>query len=131
MNFLPSADQILVLGQGGRIVESGTFEQLQRAGGYVQTLTVSNQPEKDDATGSEERGEEPAKHRLPQAPVTVQESNDKRRQVGDFTIYRYYFSHVGTPLVFVLLLLEVIWAFFDSFPSKSWFVILAQSADED
>jgi ATP-binding cassette subfamily C (CFTR/MRP) protein 1 len=51
-------------------------------------------------------------------PKQLDEENDTRRQRGDSTIYRYYFSSTGAGFMIVLLVLEIIWAFLESFPSK-------------
>ncbi|TIC95348.1 ABC transporter C family member 8 [Colletotrichum higginsianum] len=53
----------------------------------------------------------------------VEEQDDKRRQLGDWSVYGYYFGSVGTVLVAIMLFLQVTWAFFSTFPTiwlKFW-----------
>jgi ATP-binding cassette subfamily C (CFTR/MRP) protein 1 len=52
-----------------------------------------------------------------ETPQQQEEPNDVRRQRGDSTVYRYYFSSTGVPFMVTLLGLEIIWAFLGSFPS--------------
>lgn len=47
----------------------------------------------------------------------IDTKDDKRRQVGDSTVYRYYFGSIGKVFLLTLLALEVGWAFLESFPS--------------
>lgn len=48
----------------------------------------------------------------------VEVKDDKRRQTGDSTVYKYYFGSIGTVSIVTLLVLEVVWAFLQSFPSR-------------
>lgn len=48
----------------------------------------------------------------------VEVKDDKRRQTGDSTVYKYYFGSIGTVFIVTLFVLELIWAFLQSFPSK-------------
>jgi hypothetical protein len=47
----------------------------------------------------------------------VIEQEDRRRQLGDATVYKYYFSSVGTVLVVLMIVFELLWTFFSTFPS--------------
>lgn len=49
----------------------------------------------------------------------VESKEDKRRQLGDSTVYKYYFGSIGKFLIITLVALELVWAFLQSFPSKS------------
>lgn len=48
----------------------------------------------------------------------VEVKDDKRRQTGDSTVYKYYFGSIGTVFIATLLVLEIVWGFLQSFPSK-------------
>lgn len=50
-------------------------------------------------------------------PVKEQEP-DERRQLGDRTVYRYYFGSIGYAFLGTLIILEIVWAFLESFPSS-------------
>ncbi|TKW50552.1 Canalicular multispecific organic anion transporter 1 [Colletotrichum tanaceti] len=49
----------------------------------------------------------------------IEELEDKRRQLGDWSVYGYYFGSVGIVLVAIMLFLQVTWAFFSTFLTKS------------
>jgi ATP-binding cassette subfamily C (CFTR/MRP) protein 1 len=119
----------------GRITESGTFAQLRCSGGYVQSLlqnsdtgTSSDDDESLDKDADEVAVEEEVAKKKQQqqqqqqqhkANESKDDSDDARRQLGDGTVYRSYFDSVGVKYVVILLLLEVVWGFLQSFPSES------------
>lgn len=53
------------------------------------------------------------------SPAIRPADQDKRRQLGDATVYKYYFGSIGVPFALTLLVLEVVWAFLQSFPCES------------
>lgn len=97
ISHLSSADHIIALGKDGKIVEQGTFAVLNSAAeGYIRSLAVQESVEDESA---KEMAKEATEFLLSAPkPVQVLESakDDKSRQLGDFTIYRYYFRIVGT-----------------------------------
>lgn len=115
MNLLPWADQIVALGKDGRIAEQGTFAELNtRDGSYVQSFALQQA-----ARGLEEKETEPVgiyKLGTNQA-ATGDTVGDKSRQMGDFSVYKYYFAATGRPAMIIFWSLEVIWAFLETFPS--------------
>ncbi|UZP45665.1 hypothetical protein NXS19_013477 [Fusarium pseudograminearum] len=125
-DFLTSADHIICLSKEGEISEQGSFQTLKKANGYIQSLLDDKErhsnPEasgkviKEDAVKQTEK----PKH---ETPKQQEESTDSRRQRGDSTVYRYYFSSTGGLFMVTLLGLEIIWAFLGSFPTiwlKFW-----------
>ncbi|KAH7198229.1 P-loop containing nucleoside triphosphate hydrolase protein [Fusarium flagelliforme] len=122
-NFLPAADHIICLSKEGNISEQGSFRSLQNAGGYVQSLLEG----KKTYEASEDTIEEDVIEQTNQPKQTVSkqqdEQEDSRRQRGDSTVYRYYFSSTGGLFMVALLGLEIVWAFLESFPTiwlKFW-----------
>lgn len=118
VGFLPSADLIVSLTRDGTISQKGTFSQLQHAEGYVKSLLVSRQESTSDEDIHDDEEDVPPRTDAKPAAVAAKQ-DDKRRQLGDSTIYRYYFSNIGIWFVIGLLGLEVGWAFLESFPSTS------------
>ena len=118
-NFLPAADHIICLSKEGNISEQGSFRSLKNAGGYVQSLLE----DKPTHEVSENTGEEDVIEQTTQPKQTASkqhdEQEDSRRQRGDSTVYRYYFSSTGGLFMVALLGLEIVWAFLESFPSLS------------
>jgi ATP-binding cassette, subfamily C (CFTR/MRP), member 1 len=117
---LPSADYIIALGSNGEVIEQGTFEELNKSNGYVRSFSVQQSKEQFQNT-------EPAgKATLGPMPTSalVDAMDDKKRQLGDFTVYMYYFRTLGKTVSFLFLFFAASHGFFYSFPSKpnSWLV---------
>lgn len=111
---------IIVL-EGGKVAEKGSFEDCRKARGYVSSLMSTNTEDQDESTSESEKL---ADRTASDAPVekstkVLKDQEDKRRQLGDWSVYGYYFGSVGAFLVAILMVLEVTWAFFSTFPSKS------------
>lgn len=123
-SFLSSADLVICLSKEGRISQQGTFHDLENAGGYVHSL-LKNKPQDSSIEASEITSEHGNIEQVPKStqgtPQQLDEENDTRRQRGDSTVYRYYFSSTGSSFMIVLLVLEIIWAFLESFPSMLCF----------
>jgi len=119
---MPSADLIVALGKDGTVTEQGSFVHLSRSGGYVEELLRSHAESSNDsespASAISTKEELPQKRSTMPAKVPAAKPEDKRRQLGDFTVYRYYFGSIGTPLLAVLILLELLAAFFSTYPSQ-------------
>jgi hypothetical protein len=118
-NFLPAADHIICLSKDGDISEQGSFCSLENAGGYVQSLLEGNTTHEALENTSEEDVIEQTSQPKQTVPKQQDEQEDSRRQRGDSTVYRYYFSSTGGLFMVALLGLEIVWAFLESFPSRS------------
>mgnify|MGYP005988735669 CR=1 FL=1 len=109
---------VLVLNRDGTPQESGSFAEISKSGGYLQALQASFM--ETTAEGSSERHQPRRVEAAPKHGPTARPANqDKRRQLGDATVYKYYFGSIGVPFALTLLVLEVVWAFLQSFPCKS------------
>ena len=113
---------ILVLSRDGTPQDSGSFAAVSKSDAYVQTLQASaiEEPTERRVEKRQSGGAEVAPKNTPMPRPADQ---DKRRQLGDTTVYRYYFGSIGIPFVLTLLVLEVVWAFLQSFPCKFYAVI--------
>jgi ATP-binding cassette subfamily C (CFTR/MRP) protein 1 len=111
---LPSADYIIALGSSGDIVEQGTFEELNKTNGYVRSFSV--QQSKQQAQHTEPAG----KFTLGRMPTSAlaDAMDDKKRQLGDLSVYMYYFRALGKTVSFLFLFFAAAHGFFYSFPSK-------------
>ncbi|KAM0225506.1 hypothetical protein ACHAQD_001442 [Fusarium lateritium] len=124
--FLSSADLVICLNKEGRISEQGTIHDLENADGYVHSL-LTNKTNDSSIETSELTPEHDDTEQAPKSaqgtPKKLDEENDTRRQRGDSTVYKYYFSSTGSLFMIALLVLEIIWAFLESFPTiwlKFW-----------
>ncbi|CAM1511520.1 Fc.00g090330.m01.CDS01 [Cosmosporella sp. VM-42] len=124
VSFLSSADLLLVLNLDGHISEQGTFDNLRKNSPYLQAL-LKDTTHSTSSTHEDEPEEnvESVEAKSPSEDQQVEGHHDKRRQLGDSTVYRYYFGSIGTAFLVTLLVVEVIWAFLESFPTvwlKFW-----------
>ncbi|UKZ85058.1 uncharacterized protein TrAFT101_000933 [Trichoderma asperellum] len=121
VDFLASADYIIALGREGKITEQGSFERLSVADGYVRALMASKSiVASTDASQDEKISEIADQASVPKVEYKakqVEVKHDKRRQTGDSTVYKYYFGSIGTVFIVTLFVLELIWAFLQSFPT--------------
>ncbi|KAL6836447.1 P-loop containing nucleoside triphosphate hydrolase protein [Trichoderma sp. SZMC 28015] len=123
VEFLASADLIIALSREGKIIEQGSFSQLLASDGYVQSLAakqaIASSPEvHQDEVISESRAEATAP-KVEYKAKQVEIKDDKRRQLGDSTVYKYYFGSIGPIFIITLLSLEIVWAFLQSFPNSN------------
>lgn len=134
VNFLPSADLIIALDKDKNICESGSFEQLRSTGGYLQGLLVSYEDDANDDIAPAEPEKESDETTTP--PVTkaakeAAEQEDKRRQVGDWSVYMYYFDNVGFFATLAFVFTELVWAFLSTFPSTLINYVLWNAAESN
>ncbi|CZR37033.1 uncharacterized protein FPRO_02707 [Fusarium proliferatum ET1] len=123
VDFLSSADHIICLNKDGKISEQGTFSDLKDTGGYVHSLLRDGVHRDEVSTLATDNIKEQASKKAQAPPKQQANEEDMRRQRGDSTVYRYYFSSTGGLFMIVLLVLEIIWAFLESFPTiwlKFW-----------
>ncbi|KAF3102920.1 hypothetical protein TWF706_005048 [Orbilia oligospora] len=117
VNLLRHADKIIVLSSDGTILEQGSFSELVEAeGGYVKEASklldenAMKQPTEDQDTESSPQPSQPEKR-------SADTLEDPKRQSGDWSLYSYFFSRVGTKVTIAFIILEMLWAFFSAFPT--------------
>lgn len=116
VQYLRSADKIVVLGQGGIIEEQGSFDEVNSGNGFVQSLMLRNGTpflQKETVTFPEK----------PEILEAIRKSiarNDDNlnRRTGDFSIYQYYFKSIGWRHGLFYLGLSTCYIFFYKFPRK-------------
>ena len=135
ISYLPIADNIIVLDSNGSILEEGTYGNLlNKKDGYVHGLHREHKIEgrmpipsisvTDDINPSESNSagkEFKADTEGIKTAEDAQDSNNAKamaRVKGDFGIYVYYLSCLGSALTFAFFLFQVSFAFFTVFPSK-------------
>ncbi|KAF4845765.1 ABC transporter atnG [Colletotrichum siamense] len=133
VGFLSQADLIIALGDG-QVLEIGTFAECLESDGYVKSLAALEAGSGDEVTSSEPPIDTSSNTTGNETAKTSAETEDKRRQLGDWSVYNYYFGSVGAILVAVMLLLQMSWAFFSTFPTvwlKFWTDHNVDNADSD
>ncbi|KAF2788594.1 hypothetical protein K505DRAFT_366344 [Melanomma pulvis-pyrius CBS 109.77] len=103
IRHLPFADHIIALGIDGTIVEQGSFEMLKSNMKYIESLGL--EATKHAGEVDNEISENQVKDRpQPHEGNTIQEAlNDRSRQLGDFKVYKHYFSTMSKLLIFSLI----------------------------
>ncbi|KAI8275314.1 ABC transporter atnG [Colletotrichum sp. SAR11_240] len=129
VGFLSQADLIIALGDG-QVLEIGTFAECLESDGYVKSLATIEPGSGDEVTSSEPPIDTSSNTTGKETAKTAAETEDKRRQLGDWSVYSYYFGSVGAILVLVMLLLQMSWAFFSTFPTV-WLKFWTDHADSD
>jgi ATP-binding cassette, subfamily C (CFTR/MRP), member 1 len=112
------ADRVSVLGKDGTISEEGSFEELVNMGGYISSVFESGIREAKDNTGtntSQSDIDAISVQNGIKEPKKQADRIDKRRQLGDNTVYRFYFSSLGPVFVAILFAVEVSNAFLSCF----------------
>ncbi|KAK6085810.1 ABC multidrug transporter [Seiridium cupressi] len=115
---LSMADQIMTLGKEGTVIELGSFAELTRREGYVSSIYQSSQRViGDGGTFDDPKDDEPIN--APKNGLLARKPGpaDKRRQLGDNTVYLFYFSALGPVFTAILLIVEFSNAFLQTFPT--------------
>lgn len=113
---LPYADHIVALGKDGVIAEQGSFDDLNRAGGYVASFTLPP-PDWDY-----ELDMAPATKYVYSPPATATQATEAiaaeaSRRTGDVSIYLYYVGSVGWITTIIFAVAMTGFTFCISFPS--------------
>lgn len=120
---LPYCDHIIALGKEGKIIEQGSFEKLNRSGGYVSGFDL---PEPDwDFTPEKHVYEAPPRYteRVSERVTEEDIQAETNRRTGDAAIYLYYVRSVGWIPTLIFIVSITIFIFGQSFPTiwvKMW-----------
>ncbi|KAK7953218.1 multidrug resistance-associated [Apiospora saccharicola] len=95
---LPEANLILALKENGEIVEQGSFSELNIPGSYIHTLEVKLQKkeqELEDAPVDEADSIDEKTKEVMEVEEKTETEIDETRQLGNWSIYRYYGHALG------------------------------------
>ncbi|KAF2001413.1 multidrug resistance-like protein [Amniculicola lignicola CBS 123094] len=123
VNLLPYSDHIIALSSEGVIAEQGSFQDLTATDGYVRQFYSEHLDNHAITEGLSEAPSSAGKD-TPSANVTPADASvDKLRQLGDWSVYNYYFKTIGWLTTTLFLFLALCWAFFQTFPTVwlKWF----------
>ncbi|KAF1946029.1 P-loop containing nucleoside triphosphate hydrolase protein [Clathrospora elynae] len=113
VKHLPHADHIIALGVDGRIVEQGTYEQLEANRSYVRSLNIQSKAtltvQSDFPTVSKVL--EPSTDLI----TTEVDFGDRQRKLDDFTAYKRYLSTLGPISLLFFAILSLSAAFCNNF----------------
>ncbi|KAK7402406.1 hypothetical protein QQX98_011848 [Neonectria punicea] len=107
---LPTADHIIALDADGTVIEQGTFQDLKKNNKYVQSLGVWQGDETPRSQIEEPEEEQAATMPKPSSNAIKTVLDAKSRQMGDWSIYKHYFSSSGLPATSLLILSGALYA---------------------
>jgi ATP-binding cassette, subfamily C (CFTR/MRP), member 1 len=91
---LPLADLLLAMDETGRVVEQGTFKELNAAGNYIQSLQVKLLEEQGHTADSDESTAGSTNESMTSIPAATA-TTDQARKTGDWDTYKYYTRALG------------------------------------
>ncbi|KAF2020289.1 ABC transporter [Aaosphaeria arxii CBS 175.79] len=121
---LPYCDHIVALSSDGSIAEQGTYDKLNRSGGYVSSFDLP--PPDWDFSPSKHLYEAPPKYteRANSAKITEDDIQaEANRRTGDAAIYLFYVRSVGWVPTIIFIVSITIFIFGQLFPTwwvKEW-----------
>ena len=113
---LPSADHIIALGEGGTVVEEGTFKDLMENQKYVHSLGVkiATASSVSSDTDDGDKKQEVVAPRSKSSAINTA-LDDRSRQTGDWSIYVHYFSTTSTICLVSMVLTGIFYGFATNF----------------
>ena len=124
----PFANTIVVLGEGGKILEQGSFDDLKSQRGYLSS-TFSQQSNQNLSVNIKSKSEEGVSTILTEtarlldaALPTGVKQGDLQRRDGDTSIYKFYLKSAGWLSPSIIIAMMTILAFCDGFSSKPYFL---------
>jgi ATP-binding cassette, subfamily C (CFTR/MRP), member 1 len=131
---LPHADHIIVLSKEGRILEQGTFAELNSTGGYVSTFNLKSadwtltgdnifpsETASDQSSIDKDLNKEKSVDLISVQGQDESEpaADDASRRTGDTAVYMYYISAVGWVPTAVFIFCMCAFVVCYSYPSKN------------
>lgn len=122
VKHLPSADYIIVLGEGS-ISEQGSYVELVSQHGYVRNLGLNDCSDRNSSSRdsiSEKSVPKSATqilHKIVTKELIVESTADASRQAGDKKVYRHYLQSMGWLSAAGCLVSAVFLGFFSNFPT--------------
>ncbi|KPM39265.1 ABC transporter C family member 3 [Neonectria ditissima] len=116
--YLRFADHVIALGENGSLVGQGSFADLVAQG----HLTTDLQHDTESHMAPEEVSG-PLIEQAPRPAIAEPKVSEKSRQIGDFTVYRYYFTSISNWAITVFVFACCCYGFTSNFPTvwlKYW-----------
>jgi ATP-binding cassette subfamily C (CFTR/MRP) protein 1 len=125
------ADHIIVMGDGGRIIQQGSFLMLRTDNEFLHT---SKHRTESSHQADHDNGDLRAIQNLStDFEINSDLQEDLARQTGDTAVYRYYAASIGWKLISVMILTGICFAFGKTFPQVwvLWWVGDGDLKDKD
>ncbi|PHH87336.1 hypothetical protein CDD83_8998 [Cordyceps sp. RAO-2017] len=131
VDLLPEADHIIALGRDGCVADSGSYAHLSQESEYIKSLAV-REVQAANHDGAHQANSAPARLSMEGEEPPAEAPEDMKRRLGDASIYRYLFHHIGLRRVLLFCFYECGWAVFSTIgPVWLKFWAAASMAGED
>lgn len=117
VNYLSSANKIIVLDNQGSIEQLGSFAELQAVNGFMKDLQL---PQDSSPATIDEKGDcKESKESESTSPSASKSAKEEvsQRQTGDFSLYRFYLASIGPVLAISFILLAALYISLGTMPS--------------
>lgn len=123
---VPYADQIILLNEQGQLQYAGSVDDLKENPDYKwllgDSVAKANIRSK-EGIAKNKRKSEPSTNSAPDAVAAAELTGalqtDAARQMGDSAVYKFYLESAGWPTIIAFTIGIIVFAFCDSFPSRS------------
>lgn len=127
------ADLIIALDASGQVSEQGSFDQLRKAGGYVESLATRHKfDSRSEKFGREEGPDRSSRKRTVTTTSTSAEDTFMRPR-GELATYKYYFSAIGwrkSLISFSMIILSTIFTKSTELVLNYWTAAVAKRGNE-
>ncbi|KAK5989625.1 ABC multidrug transporter B [Cladobotryum mycophilum] len=133
VDLLPEADHIIAFGKDGHLAGSGNFDQLSKSSEYIKSLGVRDNSDSSSG-GIGGNPDSLAELSLGDEPTNTEALEDISRRLGDASIYKYLYSHIGLWRMLLFALFQCGWAVFSTIGPvwlKFWAAANASGKDND
>jgi ATP-binding cassette subfamily C (CFTR/MRP) protein 1 len=115
VNYLPSADSVILMNSDGTIVQQGAYDELRLSENDVKIL--ESKGKENDVSPSEGSDDKPEANRSKdKASAQSTSALELTRKTGDMSLYKFYFSSVGPTLVIGWMFLAGVYIFSTRIP---------------
>ncbi|CZT41190.1 related to multidrug resistance protein [Rhynchosporium secalis] len=128
IKHLPIADNILILGTDGSMIEQGSYEDLRaRKSQFLGSIIVEEQPHpsvNEEASNLNQNLKLAGQAFVRRKSATDAETSELTRRIGDASVYNYYLKSIGWKIAIVNVATALIWTLGSNFPPL-WLTLYA------
>ncbi len=121
--YLPLANQLVILPAADGTIQQGTYEEMKEAG----LINIAAYGNVESAYHHKDMPAENLDEKLSKVASEV-EARDLARQTGDMAVYRYYFKSIGLAKFLIFVFFVLVYVFSSSFSRKGSVRILLTKA---
>jgi ATP-binding cassette subfamily C (CFTR/MRP) protein 1 len=101
----------------GKVVQDGTYTELEADEGYVKSLVSKKRSFNGDEQITEEKPISDVMLKVKNG-VKPDDEMDLTRRTGDMAVYKYYYKSIGPWISFLFVIITLVYCFVSNFPRK-------------